>query len=80
MHVQFRSEQPGPDTICVASTVMTNDTLPYATVSADPGIEIAKQYDLIAFATLTEQWKTMHRKSDPSHKRKSNVGGRHSQR
>ena len=45
--VQFRAYQPGPATICVSSTLMTNDTLPYATASADPEIEIAKLYDLI---------------------------------
>ena len=31
----------------VVDTVMTDDTVPYIMVSADPGIEIAQIYDLV---------------------------------
>ena len=40
-------EQPETDTIHVANTAMTNDTLPYIMVSANYGIEIAQQCDLV---------------------------------
>ena len=40
-------EQPVTDTVDVASTVMTNDTLPCVMVSANTGIEIVQQYGLV---------------------------------
>ena len=40
-------ELPETITIHVANTMMTNDTLPYAVISAFRGIEIVKRYDLV---------------------------------
>ena len=40
-------EQPETATIHVASTMMTNDSMPYVVISAYPGIEIAQQYDFV---------------------------------
>ena len=39
--------QPETDTVNVACTVMTDDTLPCVMVSANPGIEIVQQYGLV---------------------------------
>ena len=38
-------EHPETDPIHAADTAITNDTLPYVMVSADPDTEIAQQYD-----------------------------------
>ena len=47
--IQFRAEreQPETTTIHVANTMMTNDYMPHVVISADPGIEISQQYDLV---------------------------------
>ena len=44
---KLRAEREQPETaaIHVANTMMSNDTMPYVVISADPGIEIAHQYD-----------------------------------
>ena len=44
---QFRERAAGDRYCHVANTMMTNDTLPYVVIFADPGIEIAKQYDFV---------------------------------
>ena len=53
---QFRAEreQPETDTIHVANTMMTNDTMPYVVISAYPGIEIAQQYDFVVLRKPSE--------------------------
>ena len=53
---QFRAEreQSETDTIHVANTMMTNDTLPYVVMSAYPGSEIAQQYDFVVLQNLSE--------------------------
>ena len=47
-------EQPEAVPLHVANTMMTNDTLPYVVISADPGIEIAQRYDLVIPRYLSE--------------------------
>ena len=46
---QFRAEREQPETatIHVGNAMMTNDSMPYAVISAYPGIEIAQQYDFV---------------------------------
>ena len=45
----FRAEREQPVTasIHVFNTMMTNDSMPYAVISAYPGIEIAQQHDFV---------------------------------
>ena len=59
MFVMVRSnseqrEQPETATIHVASTMMTNDSMPYVVISAYPGIEIAQQYDFVVLQNSSE--------------------------
>ena len=53
---QFRAEREQPETatIHVANTMMSNETLPYVVISADPGIEIAQLYDLVGLLHPSE--------------------------
>ena len=74
---QFRAETV---TIHVAHTMMTNDTLTYVVIFADPGIEIAQQYDFVILQNPSE-WNAMCHKSDLSHHQMSlMLENRHSQR
>ena len=45
--IRAEREQPETATIHVASTMMTNDSMPYVVISANPGIEVAQQYDFV---------------------------------
>ena len=53
---QFRAEREHTETatIYVANTMITNDSMPYVVTSADPGIEIAQQYDFVIFQNTSE--------------------------
>ena len=53
---QFRAvrEQPETATIQVANAMITNDILPLVVISADPGIEIAQQYDFVVSRNPSE--------------------------
>ena len=46
---QFRAERKQLETATfhVASTMMTDASMPYVVISAYPGIEIAQQYDFV---------------------------------
>ena len=47
-------ELPEASTIHVANTMMTNDSMPYVVISADPGIEISQQYDFVVLRNPSE--------------------------
>ena len=53
---QFRAERKQPETatIHLANAMMSNDFMPYVVISAYPGIEIAKQYDLVILRNSSE--------------------------
>ena len=53
---KFRAEREQQETatIHVANTMITNDTLPCDVIFADPGIEIAQQYDFVVSRKPTE--------------------------
>ena len=53
---QFRAERKQPETatIHVANTMMNNDSMPYVVISANPGIEIAQQYDFVVLQNPSE--------------------------
>ena len=53
---QFRAEREQPETaaILVASTMITNDTIQYVVIFADPDIEVAQQYDFVVSQNPSE--------------------------
>ena len=55
-NTQFRAGRKQPETaaIHVANTMMSNDSMPYALISAYPGIEIAQQYDFVFLQNSSE--------------------------
>ena len=53
---QLRAERGQPETAAIhaANTMMTNDSMPYVVISADPGIIIAQQYDFVVLQNSLE--------------------------